>query len=88
MIINTRRPRQPWELSDSAVTPAETWLKRRQLLAAMGIGLVSAGAVTWTVRARSQSAVPNALILPSAADAAYLPKSNPAFRAAGRALTD
>jgi methionine sulfoxide reductase catalytic subunit len=70
------------------VTPAETWLKRRQLLAAMGIGLVSAGAVTWTVRARSQSAVPNALILPSAADAAYLPKSNPAFRAAGRALTD
>jgi methionine sulfoxide reductase catalytic subunit len=87
--MNTRRPRKPWELSDSAVTPPDVWLKRRKLLVAMGIGLVSAGAVTWTVRARSQSAVmPKKLILPSAADAAYAPKANPVFRDAGRALTD
>jgi methionine sulfoxide reductase catalytic subunit len=87
--MNIGRPRKSWELTDSTVTPPEVWLKRRKLLVAMGIGLVSAGAVTWTVRERSQSAVvPKKLILPSAADAAYVPKANPAFRDAGRALTD
>ena len=87
--MNTSRPRQPWELPDSAVTAPDVWLKRRKLLVAMGVGLVSAGAVSWAVRARSQTAgMPKNLITPSAADAAYALTPHPAFRDAGRALTD
>ena len=83
--MNARRPRQPWELPDSAVTSPDVWLKRRKLLVAMGVGLVSAGAVSWAVRSRSQTPVMSRpVILPPA----YALTPLPAFRDAGRALTD
>ncbi len=75
-----RRPRD-WELKESQITPEKTYLNRRQILAAAGIGVGSIGASQLLPKmGHAQESDPSATLYPVA--------NNPSFTAGeGRTMT-
>ncbi len=80
--------RPPFKRPERTVTPEQIYLKRRKILAGLGLGAVGLGAAAWDVYRRMQpTPKPTNLVLPPVKDESYKPLLNQSFAKADRALS-
>jgi methionine sulfoxide reductase catalytic subunit len=79
---------QPFQRPEREITPEQIYLKRRKILAGIGLGVVGLGAAGWDIYRRTlppvKAPIPLPPLIPSPE---YQPQLNAAFAQGGRALS-